>query len=148
MKWAVKFIQQATKKGKERATPVIPVPLAALLLSKPSPFPSGMTHTILTRVHTAHETAKSFMQKVPNCTPHSTLGSHNRAYPSVLRSPKFLYSALGDVPPHHCSQPVGGGGHKEKKANWKCDIENSENTENTRSDSSVKLKHKTSQRTC
>lgn len=112
----MKFIQQATKKGKERATPVIPVPLAALLLSKPSPFPSGMTHTILTRVHTAHETAKSFMQKVPNCTPHSTLGSHNRAYPSVLRSPKFLYSALGDVPPPPiAANQWGMGGTRKKK---------------------------------
>lgn len=146
MKWAVKFIQQATKKGKERATPVIPVPLAALLLSKPSPFPSGMAHTILTRVHTAHETAKSFMQKVPNCTPHSTLGSHNRAYPSVLRSPKFLYSALGDVPPTTAANHWGGGTRKKRhQANWKRDTEN---TENTRSDSSVKLKHKASQRTC
>lgn len=111
----MKFIQQATKKGKERATPVIPVPLAALLLSKPSPFPSGMTHTILTRVHTAHETAKSFMQKVPNCTPHSTLGSHNRAYPSVLRSPKFLYSALGDAPPPIAANQWGVGGTRKKK---------------------------------
>lgn len=112
----MKFIQQATKKGKERATPVIPVPLAALLLSKPSPFPSGMAHTILTHVHTAHETAKSFMQKVPNCTPHSTLGSHNRAYPSVLRSPKFLYSALGDVPPSPiAANQWGMGGTRKKK---------------------------------